>query len=208
MSVLFNEIRKGFYLDSVALMRLSAEISALGGIEEAVLMIGTPSNLQIMRDADILDSAGEDAGPNDLVIAIRADRKASINRALAHAEKSMKGNTASGKAAEHRARTLRGAHASSPESNLTLISTPGEYASLEANSALDLGLNVMIFSDNVPLERELELKQRARDLNLLVMGPDCGTAYINGVPLAFANAVNKGSTGAVSYTHLTLPTKA
>ncbi len=198
MSVLLNEVRKGFYLDSVALMRLSAELSALSGIEEAVLMIGTPSNLQIMRDADILDSAGEEAGPNDLVIAVRADRKASTNRALAHAEKAMKGNSAAGKATEHRARTLRGSHASNPDANLTLISTPGEYAGIEANSALDLGLNVMIFSDNVPLERELELKQRARDLDLLVMGPDCGTAYINGVPLAFANAVNKGSTGVIA----------
>lgn len=198
MSLLFNEVRKGFYLDSVALMRLSAELSALSGIEEAVLMIGTPSNLQIMRDADILEAAGEEAGPNDLVIAMRADRKASINRALAHAEKAMKGNSAAGKTTEHRARTLRGSHASQPNANLALISTPGEYASVEAQTALDLGMNVMIFSDNVPLERELELKQSARDKGLLVMGPDCGTAYINGVPLAFANAVNQGSIGVIA----------
>ena len=198
MSVLLNEVRQGIYLDSVALMRLSAEISALSGIDEAVLMIGTPSNLQIMRTADLLDSAGEDAGPNDLVIAIRADRKASINRALAHAEKSMKGSSATNQTTEHRARTLRGSLVAAPDSNLTLISTPGDYAGIEAHGALDLGMNVMIFSDNVPLERELELKQRARDLGLLVMGPDCGTAYINGVPLAFANAVNKGSTGVIA----------
>ena len=198
MSVLFNEVRKGVYLDSVALMRLSAELTDLAGIEEAVLMIGTPANLQIMRNADILDGSGEEAGPNDLVIAIRADRKASINRALAHAEKSMQGNSASARATEHRARTLRGSHSANPESNLCLISTPGEYASIEAHTALDLGMNVMIFSDNVPLERELELKQKARDLDLLVMGPDCGTAYINGVPLAFANAVNKGTTGVIA----------
>ena len=198
MSVLLNEVRQGFYLDSVALMRLSAEISALSGIEEAVLMIGTPSNLQIMRTADLLDSAGEDAGPNDLVIAIRADKKASISQALAHAEESMKGSTANSQTTEHRARTLRGSLVAAPDSNLTLISTPGDYAGIEAHGALDLGMNVMIFSDNVPLERELELKQRARDLGLLVMGPDCGTAYINGVPLAFANAVNKGSTGVIA----------
>jgi len=198
MSVLFNEVRKGFYLDSVALMRLSAEISALGGIEEAVLMIGTPSNLQIMRDANILDSSGEEAGPNDLVIAMRADRKATINRALAHAEKSMQGSSTSNTATEYRSRTLRGSSIDHPQSNLALISTPGEYAGIEAMTALDLGLNVMIFSDNVALERELELKQRARDLELLVMGPDCGTAYINGTPLAFANAVNSGRTGVIA----------
>ena len=198
MSVLLNEVRKGFYLDSVALMRLSAEISALNGIEEAVLMIGTPSNLQIMRDADILDASGEEAGPNDLVIAIRADRKASINRALAHTENSMQGNTSSNTATEHRSRTLRGCYNSNPQANLALISTPGEYAAIEAMTAIDLGLNVMIFSDNVSLTHELELKQRASDQGLLVMGPDCGTAYINGVPLAFANAVHTGSTGVIA----------
>ena len=198
MSVLFNEVRKGIYLDSVALMRVSAEISALSGIEEAVFMIGTPSNIDIMRNAGMLDATGEEAGPNDLVVAIRADRKASINRAIAHAEKSMQGGQRAESSDTHRARTLNGAHKNQADANLALISTPGDYAGLEAQTALELGLNVMIFSDNVPLERELQLKQYAHDNNLLVMGADCGTAYINGVPLAFANAVNRGTVGVIS----------
>ena len=73
MNTVVNEIRKGFYLDSVALMRLSAEISALGGIDEAVLMTGTPANQQIMKDAGLLTDTGEKASANDLVIALRAD---------------------------------------------------------------------------------------------------------------------------------------
>jgi succinyl-CoA synthetase alpha subunit len=81
--------------------------------------------------------------------------------------------------------------------NMALISTPGEYAAGEAMKALQLGLNVMLFSDNVPEEEELRLKRVASRRNLIVMGPDCGTAIINGVPLAFANVVKRGPIGAV-----------
>jgi len=85
-----------------------------------------------------------------------------------------------------------------PEANLCLISVAGKYAAREADLALDKGLHVMIFSDNVSLEDELRLKQKALSKGLLVMGPDCGTAIINGCPLGFANAVPRGSIGIVS----------
>ncbi|MGB5068601.1 MAG: transcriptional regulator, partial [Albidovulum sp.] len=80
---------------------------------------------------------------------------------------------------------------------LALISVPGDFAAAEARKALRRGLNVLMFSDNVPLEDELSLKQEARDLGLLMMGPDCGTAIINGAPLGFANVVNRGGIGIV-----------
>ena len=198
MTTVINEIRKGFYLDSVALMRLSAEISALGGIEEAVLMTGTPANQQIMKDAGLLTDTGESAGANDLVIALRADGNSSANRALAQVEKSLQGNKTAGSSGQQNYATLSSAFAAAPEMNLSLISTPGAYASREAHVALDHGMNVMIFSDNVSVEKEVALKRRAQDLELLVMGPDCGTAYINGVPLAFANAVKQGSVSAIA----------
>ncbi len=198
MSTIVNEVRKGFYLDSVALMRLSAEIAAMGGIEEAVLMIGTPSNLQIMHDAGVLNATGENAGPNDLVIALRADGKGSANRALAHANKSLEGGALTSSQTEAKARTLRGGISLHPQANLALISTPGSYAAREARSALDAGLNVMIFSDNVSLEDETTLKQQAKARDLIVMGPDCGTAYLNGTPLAFANSLSHVTTPATT----------
>ncbi len=198
MSEIINEVRKGFYLDSVALMRLSAEISALGGIFEAVLMTGTPANQQIMKDAGLLNETGAAASANDLVIALRADGTSSANRALAHAQKSLQGKTKNTASADRRYSTLSSASAAAPEMNLALISTPGAYAAREAQLALDHGMNVMIFSDNVSVEKETALKRKARDLDLLVMGPDCGTAYINSVPLAFANAVAKGSTSVIA----------
>ena len=178
MNTVVNEIRKGFYLDSVALMRLSAEISALGGIDEAVLMTGTPANQQIMKDAGLLTDTGEKASANDLVIALRADGKSSANRALAQVQKSLQGNKTASKSRQQNYSTLSSAFATAPEMNLALISTPGAYASREAHVALDHGMNVMIFSDNVSTEKEVALKLKAKDLGLLVMGPDCGTAYI------------------------------
>jgi succinyl-CoA synthetase alpha subunit len=87
--------------------------------------------------------------------------------------------------------------AAAPDINFALISTPGEYAAAEAMKALQLGLHVMLFSDNVTLEDEVALKQLGRDRDLLVMGPDCGTAIINGVPLAFANVVRRGKIGCI-----------
>jgi succinyl-CoA synthetase alpha subunit len=99
--------------------------------------------------------------------------------------------------AEAPLRSLQMALAQTPAANLALISVPGDYAAAEAMKALRLGLHVMLFSDNVPLAEEAELKRYAKERDLLVMGPDCGTAIIDGVPLGFANAVRRGAVGVV-----------
>src|SRR6185503_10061353 len=92
-------------------------------------------------------------------------------------------------------RSIQMALAESGPAQIALISTPGEYAAAEAMKALWLGLNVMLFSDNVSEEDELRLKRFASERDLIVMGPDCGTAIINGVPLSFANVVGRGPIG-------------
>ena len=56
----------------------------------------------------------------------------------------------------------------------------------------------MVFSDNVPLEQEVALKEYAGRAGLLVMGPDCGTAVVGGVGLGFANVVRPGPVGIVA----------
>ena len=198
MTVIRNEVRNGFYLDSVALMRISRAIAALPGIEEAGLMIGTPANKEILREAGLLADAGMQAGPGDLVICLRAIDAAATDAAIAEARRLLDQprRSAAGGAA-WRPRTLRGAVQQMPDANLALISVPGDFAAAEARKALHRGLNVMIFSDNVPLEQEIALKREARDLGLIVMGPDCGTAIIAGVPLAFANVVPQGDIGII-----------
>jgi FdrA protein len=196
--VIRNEVRKGFYLDSVSLMRSARALTALPGIEEAGLMIGTPSNKEVLREAGVLCDIGEQAGPGDLIIALRASSAEASEAAMVEARRQLDRprRTISGDAS-WRPRTLRGAIQQMQDANLALISVPGDFAAAEARKALRRGLNVMIFSDNVPMRDEVALKREARDLGLLVMGPDCGTAIIAGVPLAFANNVSRGDIGVI-----------
>ncbi|MSQ55921.1 MAG: acyl-CoA synthetase FdrA [Betaproteobacteria bacterium] len=200
MAVTLNRVARGVYLDSVALMRISRRISAASGVEDAALMMGTPANKLLLRDAGLLAAEGEQASTNDLVLAARADRESTALAALEAAEKSISspGPTAQDGTELRRSRSFGGALEHLPGANLALISVPGDYAAREARRALEAGLNVMIFSDNVPIEDEAELKQLAGARGLLLMGPDCGTALIAGTPIAFANAVPRGDIGVVS----------
>jgi FdrA protein len=199
MSVVANRVRKGFYLDSVALMRLSQALSALPGVASAALMIGTPSNIRIMDDAGLLDAGGRKAGPNDLIVAVKAADAAAADAALAEADEMLaRPNVAKRGGGERRPRSLDAALAGLGGGNLALISVPGAFAAAEARKALARGLHAMIFSDNVGYEDERALKLEARERGLLVMGPDCGTALIGGTPLAFANQVPKGDIGIVA----------
>jgi FdrA protein len=197
-NVVVNLIKMGFFLDSVALMRFSRTIAGLEGVEEAALMMGTPSNREIMKDAGILATEGESASGSDLIIGIRAVNQDAADKALEESVSLLdRSNVARGEGETWRPRTIAAAVQSVPNSNFALISVAGEYAAAEARKALHQGLSVMIFSDNVPLSEEVELKNEALELGLLVMGPDCGTAIIDGVPLAFANSVNPGDIGII-----------
>lgn len=192
-----NEIRKGFYLDSVALMRLSREIASAPGILEAALMMGTPSNVAIMRNAGLLDGDVAALG-NDLILAVKAESEQAARAALGDALKALdKPKTRSAGEAAWRPRSIGAAVKSTPDANLALISVPGEFAAAEARKALNRGLHVLMFSDNVSIADELSLKQHARELGLLMMGPDCGTAVIGGAPLAFANKLKRGKIGII-----------
>ena len=187
------------YRDSVSLMQLSAALAALPGIEQASAIMATPGNLALLAEAG-LEIGRVAPSPNDLLIAVRGKSPAALEAALASAvaELDKQPPSASGGGpAQMPLRSLQMALAASPAANLALISTPGEYAAAEAMKALRLGLNAMLFSDNVELDDEIELKRYAQANDLLVMGPDCGTAIINGVPLGFANAVRRGAIGVV-----------
>ena len=189
-----NRVERGRYLDSVALMRVSRRLAALPGVQNAALMIGTPSNKALLRDAGLLAAEGESAGPNDLIVAVRAaDGAATLAQAAALLDERQP--QAEGL---RRVRGFAAAHELEREANLAIISVPGAYAAREARKALLAGLNVLVFSDNVPIEDEVVLKRLAAERGRLVMGPDCGTALIGGTPLAFANAVPRGEIGIVS----------
>ena len=198
MPTTLNRVEKGVYLDSVALMRVSRRVAVLPGVEAASLMIGTPSNRELLKGAGLLAREGGLAGPNDLVIAVRASSEAVARVAIEDAVRFLSERNTEGTASLPRARSLAGALELLPGANLALISVPGEFAALEARKALERGLHALVFSDNVPLDDELALKRLARSRGLLLMGPDCGTALIAGTPIAFANAVPRGEIGIVS----------
>ncbi len=198
MSKIVNRVCTGLFLDSVILMQISRSITRLDGVEDAALMIGTPSNLDLLDNAKLLARTSRKATGGDLILAVRAQDETAAASALAKAEILLErpavGHTGT---TTLRPRTLRSAQDNLPAANLALISVPGDFAAAEARKALRAGLNVMLFSDNVSLSEEVSLKREAVAAGLLVMGPDCGTAIIGGVPLAFANQIPQGAIGII-----------
>ena len=193
------KIVRNLYRDSVSLMQLSSGLTRLSGVEEASIIMASPGNIDLLREAGLVTGAVQ-ASPSDLLIALRGESDAALADALVEAERALREeprNTGVGAPGEMAPRSIQMALAAAPDATLALISTPGEYAAAEGMKALRLGLNVMLFSDNVSVGDEVALKTYARAHHLLVMGPDCGTAIVNGVPLAFANVVRRGVIGVI-----------
>lgn len=191
-------VKEGTYFDSVTLMSISKDVKALDGVREATIIMGTDSNKEILKTADLLVPEAEAAKANDLVIVIDGEEDV-LDKAIEDTNKMLaEKKSSSDQEQEYNPGSLDGAIDLQPDSNLVIISVPGEYAAREARKALNRGLHVMLFSDNVSVEDEIALKELATEKNLLLMGPDCGTAIINGAPLAFANVVSRGPVGIVA----------
>ncbi len=197
--VVVGRIKKGAYFDSVTLMNVARELSHMEGVADAAVVMGTNENRAILAAADLLTPEFERSSDTDLLIGVRAETDQVAEAALIAVDELLENVRGAGDDGEAFVpKSLSGALDVIPDANLALISVAGRYAGDVAARALDRGLHVMLFSDNVPLETEVELKTRAHGLGLFVMGPDCGTAIINGVPLGFANAVNRGPIGIVA----------
>lgn len=189
------------YRDSVELMQIAASLEAVEGIERAGLVMATPANRDVLARAGLLTDAAAEAGPNDLVVAVACADPTTATGAFELAAASLAGRGAQdggGEAVRTQARTIAEAVAAEPGASIALISTPGTYAAAEALKALKRGLHVFLFSDNVTIDEEIELKALGHRAGLMVMGPDCGTAILDGVPLGFANVVRRGRIGLVA----------
>ena len=194
-----NQVLRNTYRDSVVLMRLSQQLEAHPNVLQATVMMATPNNRELLRAVGLLSAAGEAATANDLVIALELESPEHESQVLADAEALLAGGWQNSvDADDYRPRSLDGALQALPGANLALISLPGEYAAAEARRSLDRRLNVLLFSDNVSVADEVALKQYALEQGLLMLGPDCGTTILQGVPLGFANAVPRGRVGLVS----------
>lgn len=194
--MLYTIIRKNAYMDSLALMVLSAEVSGMQGVRRATVMMGTAANLEIMRSSGFDTAELSGARPGDMVIVVDADDSAVLDEVEKAVRRGMS-EESENKPHRKTVKTWKEAAEITGEFDVCLLSVPGEYAAEEAEAALGLGKHVFLFSDNVSMADEKRLKQLAHEKGLLLMGPDCGTAMIRGVPLGFANAVRRGNIGVV-----------
>jgi FdrA protein len=85
-----------------------------------------------------------------------------------------------------------------PDTNLALLSIPGDYVRDVSLKLVELGIHQQIFSDHVPIEDELEIKTLAAGKGVLILGPGAGTSIINGKGIGFSNAVKEGPVGIVA----------
>ena len=192
-------LKKGEYFDSVSLMIAANKINQLEGVIDSAVVMGTKENKAILKASGFLIEQFREAEDTDLLIAVKTETRDIARTVLENIDEELKKLIKKKDAPGHFIpKSVDAAIDTLPGANLSLISVPGKYAADEAMKALRKGLHVMIFSDHVPLEKEIELKKYAQEHNLLVMGPDCGTAIINGVPLAFANVVKPGNIGLVA----------
>lgn len=198
MSPVKSELLKNSYRDSVFLMKVSSQLGNLEGIEAASAMMATERNRDLFRNAGLFTPELSQAKADDLAVVVRGADEAMLTEALAKARELLSSTTSGvGQQEKLQARRLEQVLTEDKTFNMVLISVAGDYAKYEAAKAIRQGLNVMLYSDNISLEDELLLKKAAARKGVLVMGPDCGTAIINGIPLAFANKVRSGRIGIV-----------
>lgn len=193
-----HQARPGAYYDSVVLMQLQRSLSGLPGVLDAGVVMGTDANKDVLAQSDLLAPEAQAALADDLVIVVRAEDDTAAQAALEKVDELLTARRLGGVDEEYRPKSLESATQMVPDAQWVLISVPGRYAAGVTRQALHLGKHVFLYSDNVSLEDEITLKQMAANKGRLVMGPDCGTAIVNGVGLGFANKVRRGSIGLVA----------
>ncbi len=197
MSVVRNQLEPGAYCDSIILMRLRGALEDLPGILEAGAVMATETNLSLLAESGLLLESAADRRPDDLLVAVRAESEAAATAALEKLPTLLRRRGGGEESAEYRPKSLAVAVRQLPAARWVLVSVPGRFAARVAREALLLDRNVFLYSDNVELTEEVELKRLAEERGLLVMGPDCGTAIVGGVGLGFANRVRRGAIGLV-----------
>lgn len=196
MSVKEIIIRKNAYHDSMVLMQVNHQIASLPGVQRVALMMATENNKPFLRYCGFIDPRIDEAAANDLVIGVEAQDGKILEETLARVDGLIQEMGKKPKRGRRYA-SLDSACNAFPGANWAVISVPGQFAGREAAKALRRNLNVFLFSDNVSVQEEIELKRLAQEKERLLLGPDCGTAIINGVGLGFANAVSRGPVGIV-----------
>jgi FdrA protein len=201
MSATRVRLFRGTYVDSVVQLAGTRAMRAIDGVEWATAAMATPANQDTLTEQGFDPQDWSGGGANDLVMAVRASSDEVAEQAEQAGRAAIfdsRGASDGAQAGQSEPRTLREAMDRAPGSNVAVISVPGDYAALEAHHALSAGLDELLFSDNVSLAAEVELKQRAQRLGRLVMGPGAGTAMLGGTCLGFANVTAPGPVAVVA----------
>jgi succinyl-CoA synthetase alpha subunit len=190
-----NNVKRNFYRDSVQLLHLSEEAKKIDGVRDAAVVMGTTTNKEILTKLGLLTEEGKAASSSDMLLAVMAGSEQEAESGLRKIEQMiLKPPTTKGRSYY----SIDAATQAMPDANLAIVSIPGEHARDVVLKILDLGLSVLLFSDHVRPEVELELKQYAKSKGLLVMGPGAGTSIISGKAIGFANVLRKGKIGIVA----------
>lgn len=188
-----HKIYPNTYIDSVTLMSSTNRIKSELELNELIMLMGTTMNKEMIDAVGLGNDVVAATEPSDLIIALKHDHdEPRIDRVFELLTTSARPKQEETSKVFHRIEDV------GDISNIAVISVPGIYAAYEAQQALEQGLHVMLFSDNVAVEDEIRLKVYAIEHDLLMMGPDCGTAILNGIGLCFANVVREGSIGLVA----------
>lgn len=180
------------YIDSVTLMSTTARLKKEYDVIELVMLMATEMNKEMIKNVGFTSDELVQSGPSDLAVGINHSQEVPLMEVLFKALTETKTPKKNNEITFQRIDDLDDSY------NLAVISVAGQYAAYEAQKALEKNMHVLMFSDNVSVEDEIQLKKYAIEHNLLMMGPDCGTAIINGVGLCFANAINPGSISLVA----------
>ncbi|NTW08889.1 MAG: acyl-CoA synthetase FdrA, partial [Anaerolineaceae bacterium] len=192
-----TEIRRGVYYDSARLMQLQRSLAGLPEILDAGVVMGTDSNKELLAHIGLDTPEVQASKPDDLVIVVKSEKGQAAEDAIGQVDLLLAARK-SDIDQEYMPRSLETAAQMLPDAGWVIVSVAGRYAAGVTREALRLGKHVHLFSDNVSVEDEIALKTQAREAGLLVMGPDCGTAMVDGMGLAFANKIRRGPIGIVA----------
>src|SRR4030065_906102 len=176
-------------------MNVSRKLTDAPGIDDALVVMGTDNNKEILDALGLLTDEIRQATTEDLIIAFKSDDPDTGRLVLENIDSYFVQEDSETGIRSYS--TLEAALEAEPDANLALISVPGEYAARQAKKALTKGLHSVVFSDNVPLKEEIRLKQLAEEKDRFIMGPDCGVCNIDGAALALASILNRGEVGVV-----------
>jgi len=194
ISMIVNITKKNFFRDSVQMMQFSQQLKDEQGVIDAAIVMGTDLNKNTLKKMGLLTEDGISATENDTLITINCQDENSLNNAVQKAEQLLTSDITKSK---NEFNDLSSALDAFDNANMASLSIPGQFVKEMATELIRKQLHLFVFSDHVPLEDEILLKNLALENNVLFMGPEAGTSILNGTVFGFGNRIRSGSVGII-----------